>query len=103
MKDEDDKNSANNLDASTEISEPGMYQVVMHNDDYTPLEFVIGILQKFFYMDRRQASDTTLEAHIRGQAVCGTFSRDCAETKMIQIREYVGQHEHPLQCSMEVA
>lgn len=103
MKSEDDKNNANDLDASAELSEPGLYQVVMHNDDFTPLEFVIEILQKFFYMDRNQAAEKTLEAHIRGQAVCGTFSRDCAESKVIQIREHVGQHEHPLHCSMEVA
>lgn len=84
-------------------NEPPLYQIVMHNDDYTPMEFVVDILEKFFFMDRRKATSTMLQVHISGQAVCGVYSRDYAETKVSQVVEYARRKEHPLNCSMEAA
>lgn len=102
MKNEADKEDAFNLEFTSELSAPALYQVVLHNDDYTPMEFVVGLLEKFFYMDRRQAADKTLEAHVHGSTVCGMFSRDFAESKVAQVIEYAELNEHPLNCSMEV-
>lgn len=86
-----------------EIKEPSLYQVIMHNDDYTPMEFVVDILEKHFYMDRRRATNIMLEVHTSGRAVCGVYSRDFAETKISQVTEYARRKEHPLTCSMEAA
>jgi ATP-dependent Clp protease adaptor protein ClpS len=83
--------------------EPSQYQVVMHNDDFTPMEFVVGVLEKFFYMSRAKAAEVMLEAHTKGVAVCGYFVKDTAETKISEIIDYARLHEHPLSCSMDVA
>jgi ATP-dependent Clp protease adaptor protein ClpS len=85
------------------LKEPPLYQVVLHNDDFTPMEFVMGILEKFFFFRRRVAAEITLTAHADGKAVFGNFSRDYAETKISQVIDYARLHEHPLVCSMEVA
>jgi len=95
MKNEAEKEDENNL--------PALYQVVLCSDDFTPMEFVIGMLEKFFYMDRHKAAEKTLESHAVGKAVCGIFSKDFAEAKVAQVMEYAGLHNHPLHCSMEVA
>ena len=81
--------------------EPGMYQVVMHNDDYTPMDFVVGVLEQFFHMDKAKATQLMLQVHTAGKAICGVFSRDVAETKVEQVMEYAVMHEHPLLCSVE--
>jgi ATP-dependent Clp protease adaptor protein ClpS len=101
MKSEVSKEHDNNLEFSAELAEPALYQVVLHNDDFTPMEFVVGILEKFFYMDRKQAADKTLEAHVKGKTVCGVFSKDFAESKILQVMEHAQSYEHPLNCSME--
>lgn len=88
-------------EAKVELKQPKMYQIVMHNDDYTPMEFVVAILESFFNMDRARATQVMYEVHLTGKAVCGTFSRDVAETKVDQITEYARSHEHPLLCSVE--
>lgn len=85
------------------FTEPLRYQIWIHNDDYTPMEFVVGVLEKFFLMSRRTASEIMLEAHTTGKAICGIFSKDVAETKIASIVDYAGTHEHPLICSMEAA
>jgi|SRR5579885_116496 ATP-dependent Clp protease adaptor protein ClpS len=107
MKNEVNKEYTTNLEALSEISEeicePPLYQIVVHNDDFTPMEFVVGILEKFFYMNRSKAAEIMLEAHTNGKAACGVFSKDLAETKISQIIEYAESHEYPLHCSMEVA
>ncbi|VVC76156.1 ATP-dependent Clp protease adapter protein ClpS [Aquicella siphonis] len=103
MKNEVNKEYTTNLEALTETGEPPLYAVVVHNDDFTPMEFVVGILEKFFFMDRQQAAQTMLEAHTNGKAACGIFSKDYAESKIVQVIEYAHTHEHPLHCSMEVA
>lgn len=90
------------IDESELLKVPSLYQVVVHNDDFTPMEFVVDILERFFYMNRRKATDVMLEAHAKGRAVCGLFSKDFAESKVKQVVDYAKLHEHPLICSMEV-
>lgn len=87
--------------AETRLVSPKMYRVIMHNDDYTPMDFVVAVLELFFHMDRAEATGLMKEVHASGQAVCGLFSRDVAETKVEQVVEYARTHEHPLLCSVE--
>ena len=82
---------------------PPMYQVVLLNDDFTPMEFVVGVLQKFFSMDREKATQVMLKVHRDGRGVCGVFPRDVAATKVEQVSSYSRQNQHPLQCVMEEA
>ncbi|NCV26989.1 MAG: ATP-dependent Clp protease adapter ClpS, partial [Betaproteobacteria bacterium] len=82
---------------------PPMYQVVLLNDDYTPMEFVILVLQKFFKMGREKATQVMLKVHREGKGVCGLFPRDIAATKVEQVSGFARQHQHPLQCVMEEA
>jgi ATP-dependent Clp protease adaptor protein ClpS len=84
-----------------ELEEPPRYQVYLENDDFTPMEFVISLLENIFYMDRRKATDLMLEAHIKGKAVCGIYTKEVAETKQSQAAEYARSNGHPLVCSME--
>lgn len=88
-------------EAKPQIKEPAMYQVLMHNDDFTPMEFVIAVLESMFGMDRVKATNVMLEVHTTGSAVCGVFSKDVAETKVVQVTDYARRHEHPLLCSIE--
>lgn len=81
--------------------EPSRYKVVMHNDDFTPMDFVVQILEKFFFMDRKQAVHVMMEVHLTGQGECGVYGRDTAETKIQQVVAYARSHEFPLACSME--
>ena len=80
-----------------------MYRVVLLNDDYTPMEFVILVLQKFFKMGREKATHVMLKVHREGKGVCGLFPRDIAATKVEQVCSFARQHQHPLQCVMEEA
>ncbi len=82
---------------------PRLYQVVLLNDDYTPMEFVVAVLQKFFSMDREKATQVMLKVHREGRGVCGVFPRDIATTKVEQVSSYSRQHQQPLQCVMEEA
>ena len=82
---------------------PPMYQVLLLNDDYTPMEFVVAVLQKFFGMGREKATQVMLKVHREGRGVCGVFPRDIASTKVEQVSSYSRQHQHPLQCVMEEA
>lgn len=101
MKNEVKKEYTTNLALAYEISEPALYQVLLHNDDFTPMEFVVVILEKYFFMDRRKATEAMLEAHIKGKAACGVYSREVAETKISQVIDYGRLHEYPLVFSME--
>lgn len=83
------------------LKEPSLYQVVMHNDDFTPMEFVVTVLESFFHVERTQATRLMYEVHNLGRAICGVFSKDIAETKVNQVVEYAGRHEYPLLCSIE--
>ena len=80
---------------------PPMYQVLLLNDDYTPMEFVVLVLQKFFSMTRERATQVMLKVHREGIGVCGVYPRDIATTKVQQVAAYARRHQHPLQCVME--
>ncbi len=82
---------------------PPMYQVLLLNDDYTPMEFVVAVLQKFFGMGREKATQVMLKVHREGRGVCGVYPRDVAATKVEQVVDFARQHQHPLQCVMEEA
>jgi ATP-dependent Clp protease adaptor protein ClpS len=80
---------------------PQMYQVVMLNDDYTPMEFVVVVIQEFFNKDRETATQIMLKIHLDGKGICGVYSRDIAATKVEQVQEAARQAGHPLQCVSE--
>ncbi len=80
---------------------PQMYQVVVLNDDYTPMEFVVMVIQEFFNKDRETATQIMLKIHLDGKGVCGVFSKDVAATKVDQVSEAARKHGHPLQCLSE--
>ncbi len=90
-------------EAKPKLKRPPLYQVVLLNDDYTPMEFVVEVLELFFGMDRSRATQIMLHVHTRGKGVCGVYSRDVAETKVEQVNRYSRQHQHPLLCVMEEA
>ena len=85
------------------IKPPSMYKVMLFNDDYTPMEFVVDVIQRFFNKTREQATQIMLKVHTEGMGVCGVFPRDIAETKVNQVMSYAQEHQHPLQCGMEEA
>jgi ATP-dependent Clp protease adaptor protein ClpS len=85
------------------VAPPPMYQVVLLNDDYTPMEFVVIVLQKFFSMNRENATQVMFAVHREGRGVCGVYPRDLAATKVEQVSSFSRQHQHPLQCVMEEA
>jgi ATP-dependent Clp protease adaptor protein ClpS len=90
-------------EAKPELKRPPMYKVLLLNDDYTPMEFVVLVLETFFRMEREKATQIMLHVHTRGVGVCGVFTRDIAETKVSQVNEYSRSHQHPLMCTMEEA
>ncbi|MFA0556089.1 ATP-dependent Clp protease adapter ClpS [Vibrio sp. 10N.222.55.A1] len=86
---------------ATKVKPPAMYNVVLNNDDYTPMDFVIEILERFFSLDIEKATDVMLKVHYEGKAICGTYSAEIAETKVAQVTMYSKENEHPLLCTME--
>lgn len=88
-------------DALSALKEPTMYQVFLLNDDYTPMDFVVDVLKHFFYLDEDVAVAVMLQVHVKGRGVCGLFSRDVADTKVVQVNEHARKNQHPLLCSME--
>lgn len=88
-------------EARPRLKRPPLYKVVLLNDDYTPMEFVVDVLQNIFGMDRMKATRIMLEVHTRGKGVCGVFTYEIAETKVSQVNSYSQQHQHPLLCTME--
>lgn len=90
-------------EARPKVKKPPLYKVVLLNDDFTPMDFVVEILQTFFNMNYEHATQVMLHVHTRGKGVCGVFSYEIAETKVIQVNEYSRSHEHPLQCDLERA
>lgn len=83
------------------LKRPAMYRVVLVNDDYTPMDFVVYVLERFFAMARRDATRTMLEVHTRGKGICGVYTHEIAETKVAQVNDYAREQEHPLLCVME--
>jgi len=90
-------------EAKPKLKEPSMYRVFLLNDDYTPMEFVVTLLEKLFGMDREKATRVMLQVHSQGKGVCGIYTYEIAETKVAQVSEYAQRHQHPLMCSMEEA
>lgn len=90
-------------DVRTEIMPPPMYKVVLLNDDFTPMEFVVDVIQTFFRLGYDRATQIMLHVHTRGKGVCGVFTYEIAETKAVQVNEYARQNEHPLKCIIEKA
>ena len=86
-----------------ETKEPSLYNVVLLNDDYTPMDFVVAVLEIFFDMNREKATQVMLHVHTRGKGVCGIYTREVAETKVTQVNEFSRSHQHPLLCTMERA
>ncbi len=98
--DEADGNVATRV-ARPKLKRPSLYKVLMINDDYTPMEFVVVVLEQFFGMSREKATSVMLTVHTRGKAVCGVYTRDIAETKAAQVNRYARENEHPLLCEIE--
>lgn len=89
--------------AKPALKPPAMYKVLLLNDDYTPMDFVVEILEGFFAMNREQATRVMLTVHTQGKAVCGIYSRDVAETKVAQVIDYARRQQHPLMANIEQA
>ena len=85
----------------TRTKRPSMYRVLLLNDDYTPMEFVVYVLERYFYKSREQATQIMLHVHNHGVGVCGVFTFEVAETKVAQVLDLARRNEHPLQCTME--
>lgn len=89
--------------AKPKLKQPPLYKVVLLNDDYTPMEFVVLVLESFFQMNREKATQVMLHVHTRGVGVCGVYTRDVAETKVNLVNDYARDNQHPLLCAMEEA
>jgi ATP-dependent Clp protease adaptor protein ClpS len=87
--------------AKPKTKKPAMYKVLMLNDDYTPMEFVVHILERFFNKNRQEATRIMLHVHRRGVGICGVYTYEVAETKVTQVMDFARQHQHPLQCTLE--
>lgn len=84
-----------------DVEEPKRYRVILVNDDFTPMEFVVEILRVYFNLDEESATRVMLNVHTKGQGVCGIFCKDIAETKVVMVNEFARENEHPLLCTME--
>ncbi|NPA72602.1 MAG: ATP-dependent Clp protease adapter ClpS [Gammaproteobacteria bacterium] len=89
--------------AKPKVQPPKRYQVILLNDDYTPMDFVVDVLQKFFGLGEAKAAAVMMAVHQEGKGVCGIFSREVAEMKVQQVNAYSREHKHPLMCQLEVA
>jgi len=99
----DDGNELVVQKAQPKVRRPPLFKVILLNDDYTPMEFVVQVLETFFSMDRVKATQVMLHVHTRGVGVCGVFTRDIAETKVELVNDFSRNHQHPLLCAMEEA
>ncbi len=98
---EDDSVGIAVQESKPDLQVPPMYKVILFNDDYTPMDFVVEILEGFFSLNREQATKIMLTVHTEGRAVCGVFTRDIAETKATQVNQYARESQHPLLCEIE--
>lgn len=109
--DRNDDDFHGNSDSGTQVLErtetkpknkrPSLYKVMVLNDDYTPMDFVVHILERYFHKNRDEATSIMLKVHHEGVGVCGVYTYEVAETKVMQVMEFARQHQHPLQCVME--
>ncbi|MCE2573199.1 ATP-dependent Clp protease adapter ClpS [Motilimonas eburnea] len=88
-------------EVKTKIQPPSLYKVILNNDDYTPMDFVIEVLQRFFNADIDKATQIMLSVHHQGKGICGIYTAEIAETKVVQVNTYARDNEHPLLCTME--
>ena len=104
---DDDKNAVYDpstgviIESKPKTKKPSMYKMLMLNDDYTPMEFVVHVLERFFGKKREEATQIMLHVHRRGVGVCGVYTYEVAETIVTQVVDYARQHQHPLQCTLE--
>ena len=106
MSQDEDQDSGSGLalqESKPELKRPPLFKVILINDDYTPMEFVVEVLETFFRMNREQATHVMLTVHTQGKGVCGVFTRDIAETKAAQVNQYARENEHPLLCEIEAS
>ena len=99
--DEERRQTGVMLKVRPKTKKPSMYKVLILNDDYTPMEFVIHVLERFFNKNRQEATDIMLHVHRRGVGICGVFTYEVAETKVAQVMDFARANEQPLQCTME--
>lgn len=90
-------------ESKPEVKQPSLYKVVLMNDDFTPMDFVVEILEIFFSKNRENATQIMLQVHTSGKGICGVYTHDIAETKVTQVNEYARSHQHPLLCTLEEA
>ncbi len=90
-------------EAKPELKRPPLFKVVLINDDYTPMEFVVEVLESFFRMSREQATHVMLTVHTQGRGICGIFAKDIAETKAAEVNQYSRENQHPLLCEIEAS
>ena len=98
----DDEGGLAVQEAKPKLERPSMYKVVLLNDDFTPMDFVIEVLTEYFYMGEDKATQIMLQIHTQGVGVCGVFTKDVAETKVQIVNDYSRENHHPLMCSMEI-
>jgi len=90
-------------EARPKVKKPPLYKVVLLNDDYTPMDFVVQVLKRFFGLTHDKATTVMLHVHTRGRGVAGVYTYEIAETKVVMVNDYAREHEHPLQCNLEEA
>ena len=100
---DDGANTGVVIKSKPKTKKPSQYKVLMLNDDYTPMEFVVHVLERFFNKNREEATNIMLHVHRRGVGVCGIFTYEVAETKVAQVMDFARRHQHPLQCILEKA
>ena len=88
-------------EAKPALKKPTLYKVILLNDDFTPMEFVVVVVERFFYKNREEATRIMLHVHQKGIGVCGVYTREIAETKVRQVMLFASQNQHPLQCTLE--
>lgn len=99
--DDDDRDIGLKLETRPKTKRPPLYKVMILNDDYTPMEFVVHVLERFFGMNTAQSTELMFKVHEKGLAVVGVFSHEIAETKVALVMDFAARHQHPLQCTME--
>ncbi|AHF04415.1 ATP-dependent Clp protease ClpS [Marichromatium purpuratum 984] len=100
---EDGESGLTVQEARPKLRHPPRFKVLLLNDDYTPMDFVVEVLEGFFGMNREKATQVMLQVHTRGVGVCGVYTKDIAETKVAQVNDYARTNQHPLMCTMEEA